>query len=103
MPGVKMPRKSSKQSVEYTDPRDELLSLFIRSDGGEVIGESIGVEGEMLVAKSGDRFYLLPLSALRKEGGELLLVGEVDWEKAREEGESWRSRELDYLWGEEGG
>jgi len=98
-----MPKRSSRQSVEYTDPRDELLSLFIKSDSGEVIGESIGVEGEMLVVKSGERFYLLPLSAVKKEEGELLLVGQVDWERAQREGESWRSRELDYLWGEEGG
>ncbi|RLA77406.1 MAG: hypothetical protein DRG33_07065 [Deltaproteobacteria bacterium] len=95
-----MGRKKAKKEVEYEDPRDDLLSLFLKDLNGNVVGESIGVSGEKLVVKSEERFYLIPLSSVEKGEGELKVVNEVDWEKALKEGERWREKELDLLWGE---
>ena len=86
---------SSEGEVE--DPRDEYLSLFVKDGKGEVKGESIGVENEKIVIKEGDVFFMFPLDSVRIEEEQLTIIKNVNWKKARKEGEKWRKRELDPL------
>ncbi len=85
------------RSVWTEDPRDELLSRFIKDKKGRKLGESIGVEGNEMIMKRGDRFYIIPLKNIKKKKKELLFVGKINWKAAKIKGERWRKRSLDVI------
>jgi hypothetical protein len=80
------------------DPKDHLLSLFIKDSNGNVIGESIGVEGKYIIMKNGLKFYSIPLKNIIEGEMELTLKGRINRPKARKLGEEWRKRALDPLY-----
>ncbi|MBE8539593.1 DUF5749 family beta-barrel protein [Geoglobus acetivorans] len=65
----------------------DLICRFVFMNGKE-IGESIDVYGDHLIIKSSDKFFGVPLSAV-KEDGDGLALEEFDEEKAKEIGEKW--------------
>lgn len=65
----------------------DLICRFVVNDG-RLIGESIDVYNEHLIIKSAEKFFGVPLSAVR-EDGEKLIVENFDEEKAKEIGEKW--------------
>ncbi|MFW3145435.1 MAG: DUF5749 family beta-barrel protein [Thermoplasmatota archaeon] len=96
-----MPRKKSipeLSDAEAKDFRDDMLSLFVRDDGGKVVGETIGFDGNHLILKMEDRFFKIPISAVEKAEGSLVVKKRIDWKKAGKMGEKWRKKELDPLY-----
>ncbi|WP_456370741.1 DUF5749 family beta-barrel protein [Geoglobus sp.] len=65
----------------------DLICRFVRKDGEE-IGESIDVFEGYLIVKSSDRFFGVPLSAV-KEDGDALVIQDYDEEEAKVVGERW--------------
>ena len=101
------PRKPSVKSETSTpadlkwvedDPKDHLLSRFIYDHNGNIIGESIGVEGKQLIMKSGSKFYSVPLRNIKEGGNELTVKGRINKTRARKLGEIWRKKALDPLY-----
>ena len=82
---------------EVEDPKDEYLSLFVLNKKDEVVGESIGVEGDKLIIKSQDQFYEIPLGSVVIEEKKLRLKAKVNWKKAKKAGDRWKTKELDPL------
>jgi hypothetical protein len=80
------------------DPKDHLLSRFIFDGKGNIIGESIGVDGKYLIMKSGKKFYSVPLKNIREDEKDLTLKGKIDKRMARKLGEVWRKKALDPLY-----
>ena len=81
-------------SHEYTnvdeDP-DRLLCRFVINGTGKRIGESIGINGDILIIKSGARFLGVPLKHIEEQETMLLVKGLVDLKKAYELGDQWQS------------
>jgi hypothetical protein len=90
--------RSRKKKMVLDDPRDEYLSRFVHEVDGRIIGETIGLEKEMIVIKNGDDFFVAPLSSFELDDNVLKVIVPVNWNKAREEGEDWKNKELDPLW-----
>lgn len=65
----------------------DLICRFVRKDGEE-IGESIDVFDGHLIIKSSEKFFGVPLDAVR-EDGEYLVIAEFDEENAISIGERW--------------
>lgn len=82
---------------EVEDPRDEYLSLFVLNRNDEVVGESIGVEGDKIIIKNQDKFYEIPLGSVEIEDKKLRLKANVNWKKAKKAGDKWKTKELDPL------
>lgn len=94
-----MARGNKKSSGEFDpdDFRDDYLSRFVKDSGNTIMGETIGFEGRDLILKKDDDFFRIPMGSVDLERDFLRLVKEVNWKKARKEGEKWRKRELDPL------
>ena len=58
---------------------------------GKRIGESIGINNDILILKSGSRFLGIPLKHIEEQDTMLLVKGLVDLKKAYELGEQWRN------------
>ncbi|MBN1540491.1 MAG: hypothetical protein JW939_10130 [Candidatus Thermoplasmatota archaeon] len=92
-------KKRPNTLVEF-DPggfRDEYLSRFLKDGDGTIKGETIDIDGDELVLKSGGDFFMIPISSVELASDFLLLNGNVDWKRAKELGERWRTVELDLL------
>ena len=79
------------------DPRDELLSRFIKDEEGNDLGESIGVEGQEMIMKQGAKFFIIPMNHIRQKTDHLEFHGKINWKAAEIKGERWRKRSLDII------
>jgi len=84
-----MTHSASANDLFFNLPRIlmDLICRFVRKDGKE-IGESIDVFDDHLIIKSSEKFFGVPLEAVR-EDGEFLVINDFDEEKARGVGERW--------------
>jgi len=105
---VKITRRKTRRRVNAStpedlkwveeDPKDHLLSRYIKDSKGKVVGESIGVEGKYIIMKNGLKFYSIPLRNIVELETELRLKGRINRDKARKLGEEWRKKALDPLY-----
>ncbi len=75
----------------------ELLSRFVHDAEGNEVGETMTVTSEEVVIKKDDEFLAVDPSTVIQKDGSLLLDPNVDWDQARERGESWREANLDRM------
>ena len=83
-------KKSKKIEDEPDQEHDNLLCRFVTDGAGRKIGESVSLDEDILIIKSGDKFLGVPLKHIEEEGKTILVKGLVDFDKAYEMGEKWR-------------
>ena len=98
---VKKQRQSAPPPESALDFEDEILSRFLVDKKGNILGESIGIDGEDLILKHKTDFYLIPRSSVALKGKKLVLKKKVDWIAAKAKGKGWKKEELDPLWGKD--
>ena len=84
-------RGSSRITDDFDDESNRLLCRFVVDGTGKRIGESIGIDNDILILKSGSRFLGIPLKHIEEQETILLVKGLVDLKKAYELGEQWRN------------
>ena len=84
-------RKDTKDDdVEEEPEENNLLCRFVLDGIGRKIGESIAIDGDIIIIKARDKYLGVPLKHIEKEGEALTVKGMVDQDKAEEMGEHWR-------------
>ncbi len=83
-------RKDTKNDVEEESEENRLLCRFILDGMGKKVGESIAIDGDIIIIKARDKYLGVPLKHIEKEGETLTVKGMVDQDKAEEIGEHWR-------------
>ncbi|UCF12332.1 MAG: hypothetical protein JSW06_09870 [Thermoplasmatales archaeon] len=84
-------RKKSKKIEEESDQEhNNLLCRFVKDGTGRKIGESVSLDGDIIIIKSDDNFLGVPLKHIEDDGKTILVKGLVDFDKAYEMGEKWR-------------
>lgn len=83
-------KKSKKIEDEPDQEHDNLLCRFVTDGAGRKIGESVSLDEDILIIKSGDKFLGVPFKHIEEEGKTILVKGLVDFDKAYEMGEKWR-------------
>jgi len=85
-------RRGNKETVEGKDSckTNTLLCRFVLDGTGQKIGESIAVNDDMMIIKSGKKYLGVPLKHISEDGKSILVKGLVDLCKAEEIGEQWR-------------
>jgi len=84
-------KKESIDSVktpEITDP--SMICKFVLDSTGKKIGESVSVNQDVLIIKSGSLFLGVPLKHVESGEKTLVVKGIFDFTKAYELGEKWR-------------
>lgn len=90
-------RKENDEEGEETK-RNDLLCRFVLDGTGRKIGESVSMDDDIIIIKSGNKYLGVPLKHIEDKGKTLLVKGLVDFGKAEEMGEQWRRdsfREVD--------
>ena len=84
-------RKKSKKIEDESDrEHNKLLCRFVTDGTGRKIGESVSLDEDIVIIKSGDKFLGVPLKHIDEDGKTILVKGLVDFDKAYEMGEKWR-------------
>lgn len=100
-------RRQNKKNIDYEEEdlyRNNLLCRFVLDGSGRKIGESVAVDNDVVIIKSGGQYLGVPLKHIEDNDKTLLVKGLVDFDKAEELGEKWRKESLgDQVQGEEDG
>lgn len=80
----------NKDMKTMTSGDSSMLCRFVLDMNGKKIGESISVNQDLLIVKSGSRFLGIPLKHVEVGEKTLLVKGLLDVTKAYELGEKWQ-------------
>lgn len=85
-------KQKKKDNVEDDEHyNEELVCRFVLDGLGKKIGESVAVDEDILIIKSGKEYLGVPLKHIEPNDKNLVVKGLVDREKAESMGEKWRS------------
>jgi hypothetical protein len=99
-------RKKNEEGEEEDPYKNNLLCRFVLDGVGRKVGESVAIDDDILIIKSGTKYLGVPLKHIEEEEKTLLVKGLVDQDMAEEMGEKWLResfREIKYDEGEEDG
>jgi hypothetical protein len=83
-------KKKKDEEAEEEPHESKLLCRFVLDGAGRKIGESVAVDEDIMIIKSGSKYLGVPLKHIEEEEKTLLVKGLVDKDKAELMGEKWR-------------
>ena len=90
-------KKSDDHSSEF-NPQDSdgnnLLCRFVTDGFGNKLGESIAIDNDIMIIKSGKDFLGIPFKHILDEEKSLIVRGPIDNERAKEMGKNWLDKTL---------
>lgn len=75
---------------EENSKKNGLLCRFVLDGLGRKIGESVAIEEDIIIIKSGEKYLGVPLKHIEEQEKTLLVKGLVEQDKAELMGEKWR-------------
>jgi hypothetical protein len=91
--------RKNNENEEYENYKKNLTCRFVLDGSGRKVGESVAVDNDILIIKSGKKYLGVPLKHIEEEEKTLLVKGLVEKDKAEIIGEKWRResfRKIDY-------
>ena len=70
--------------------KNNLSCRFVLDGAGRKVGESVAVDEDVLIIKSGKKYLGVPIKHIEEDGKTLLVKGLVEQDKAEMIGEKWR-------------
>jgi len=84
-------RRKKKEELEKEQTlKTKLLCRFVLDGSGKKVGESVGLEEDIIIIKSKTKYLGVPLKHIEEEGKTLLVKGLLDEDNAEIMGEKWR-------------
>jgi len=71
---------------------DEYLCRFVADSKGNIIGESVAMDGDVVIIKVGKNFIGIPVKHIEDDGKVLKIKGLFNFDKAEELGKKWAER-----------
>jgi len=98
-------KRKKKEEIDVEEAfKNSLLCQFVLDGTGKKIGESVAVDDDILIIKSGKKYLGVPIKHIEVEEKTLLVKGLMEQDRAEIMGEKWRResfREIKYGEGEE--
>jgi hypothetical protein len=90
-------KRQNKKDLEFEEnvSTNKILCRFVIDGTGRKIGESIAIDEDIVIIKSGVKYLGIPLKHIEENNKKLLVKGLVDFDKAEEMGEKWQKESLD--------
>ena len=97
-------RRRKKEEIEEQESyKAGLLCRFVLDGIGRKVGESVAVDEDIMIIKSGMKYLGVPLKHIEEDGKTLLVKGLVDQGKAEAMGEKWRQESFKEIKHEDAG
>jgi hypothetical protein len=82
--------RKKNDTEDEADFKKNLTCRFVLDGSGKKVGESVAVDNDILIIKSGKKYLGVPLKHIEEEEKTLLVKGLVEKDKAESIGEKWR-------------
>lgn len=82
--------RNKKKTIEDVDT--SMICKFVIDGVGKKLGESVSIDDDVLIIKSGSRFLGVPMKHVEPTEKTLVVKGLIDFTKAYELGEEWRKK-----------
>jgi hypothetical protein len=92
-------RKKREKNEEEENYKNSMICRFVLDGIGRKIGESVAIDEDIIIIKSGNKYLGVPLKHIEEVGKTLLVKGLVDQLNAEKMGEKWRQenfKEINY-------
>ena len=102
----KKKNKNMQDVDEESEGKRNFICRFVLDGAGKKIGESVAIDNDIVIIKSGAKYLGVPLKHIEEEEKTLLVKGLMDKDKAEEMGEKWRQesfREIEHTEGKKDG
>ena len=83
-------RKKDIELEKIESYKNDLLCRFVLDGVGRKIGESVAIDNDILIVKSGTKYLGVPLIHIEQAGKTLLVKGLIEQDKAELMGEKWK-------------
>jgi hypothetical protein len=83
-------RKKDIELEKIESYKNDLLCRFVLDGAGRKIGESVAIDNDILIVKSGTKYLGVPLIHIEEAGKTLLVKGLIEQDKAELMGEKWK-------------
>jgi len=83
-------RKNKEEFEKEHELKNGLLCRFVLDGTGKKVGESVGLDDDVIIIKTKTKYLGVPLKHIEEEGKTLLVKGLVDNYNAEVMGEKWR-------------
>ena len=83
-------KETTEQKTSMETMSSSMTCKFVLDGTGKKLGESVTIDHDVLIIKSGSRFLGVPLKHVEPLEKTLLVKGLIDFTKAYELGEKWR-------------
>lgn len=83
-------KENAEQKKISSEIDSTMLCKFVIDGAGKKIGESVSMNHDVLIIKSGSQFLGVPLKHIESAEKTLVVKGLIDFTKAYELGEKWR-------------
>lgn len=84
-----------KAEIEEAESyKNGLMCRFVLDGFGKKLGESVAIDEDIVIIKSGAKYIGVPLKHVEEEGKTLLVKGLIDDFNAEKMGEKWRQENL---------
>lgn len=87
-------RSKKKEKTTHAFNEESLVCKFVFDGLGHPIGESICVEGDLIIVKADESYLGIPLKHVESDGKKVIVKGLVDQQNAKRLGERWRKSEM---------
>ncbi len=82
-------KKNNNKREEEDKDHGSILCRFVNDGKGKKIGESIAIDGDILIIKSGKKYLGVPLKHVVESDKELKVKGLINLDLAEKMGEKW--------------
>jgi hypothetical protein len=93
-------KKRKNEKIEKEENyKNSMICRFVLDGIGRKIGESVALDEDIIIIKSGNKYLGVPLKHIEEDGKTLLVKGLVDQFNAEKMGEKWRQenfKEINY-------
>ena len=69
-----------------------MISKFVVDKEGNRIGETISMEGDMVIIKKEKKYLAIPLKHIETSKDQVRIRGIVEWDNAIKMGEQWKKK-----------
>jgi hypothetical protein len=83
-------RRKREKIEEEENYKNSMICRFVLDGIGRKIGESVAIDKDIIIIKSGSKYLGVPLKHVEEDGKTLLVKGLVDRFNAEKMGEKWR-------------
>lgn len=87
-------RKKKEKNEEEENYKNSMICRFVLDGIGRKIGESVAIDEDIIIIKSGNKYLGVPLKHIEEDGKTLLVKGLIDQFNAEKMGEKWRQENL---------